>query len=108
VFIYSAGIELVLARQALCHLSCVPSSLLLYLGEALEFLSGTGFGPPMDACLVAGIIEHTTIGLFVEGGGGLTNYLPRLALNCHFSHLCLLSSWDYKGVPPHTTSFFHF
>jgi hypothetical protein len=69
VFIYSAGIELVLARQALCHLSCVPSSLLLYLGEALEFLSGTGFGPPMDACLVAGIIEHTTIGLFVEVGG---------------------------------------
>jgi hypothetical protein len=31
---------------------------------------------------------------------GLSNYLPRLALNRDPPDLCLLSSWDYRREPP--------
>jgi hypothetical protein len=37
---------------------------------------------------------------YILKGGGLTNFMPRLALNCYPVDLCLPSSWDYRYEPP--------
>jgi hypothetical protein len=42
-------------------------------------------------------LSHSTSPFLREG---LTNYLPRLALNLGPPDLCLLSSWDYRYEPP--------
>jgi hypothetical protein len=40
---------------------------------------------------------------FIGWDGVLANFLPRLTLNIYPPHLCLLSKWDYRFVPPWLT-----
>jgi hypothetical protein len=39
---------------------------------------------------------------------GLTNFLPRLALNHNLPHLCLSSSWDYRHDQHRQYYYLHF
>jgi hypothetical protein len=34
--------------------------------------------------------------------------LPRLTLNCHPAHLCLLNCWDYRCEPQHSVCIFFY
>jgi hypothetical protein len=56
----------------------------------------------MYASCMARITSMTSIStLFVEiEGGGLTNFLMKLASNCDPPHLYFLSNWDYTPQHP--------
>jgi hypothetical protein len=53
--------------------------------------------PPINAFYVAEMAGTRHYAqLFIGCHGGLTNFLPRLALNHDPPDLCLLISWDYR------------
>jgi hypothetical protein len=99
--------DLVLARQALYHLSH-SLELLFYLFFFIMPLlfwpePALDHNPPTYTFHVVGIIDvyHHS---WLVGWDGVSLTFARLALNHDPPNLCLPDSWDYRSETPHLTS----
>jgi hypothetical protein len=104
-FFYGCTHGLLLAMQACCHLShsAIFALLIFWIGSPVFPRVDLDCDLPIYASWVAGITGaccHTQ--LFIGwDGGGLTNFLPWLALNYNSMDFCLPSNWDYRNKPLH-------
>jgi hypothetical protein len=96
----------VFARQPLYDLSHTSGLFALGIFQiGSQIYAQTGLNHHLLFTLPVNRHHHTQL---IGSDGGLSNFLPRLAMNHHSPNLHLPSSWNYKHEPPSLGPYLYF